>query len=187
MIIAQYGEGSQHETHSEKSTRKIKEWEAKWQAMQEQFRQVKPGPNLVDDYLKMKREVVGAECKKIAFESQIIEVDAAQPRTIAKTADDRFSFGLFTACVELHGVLYAFKTQAETMKTTVTKIENATSKDRVLIRNLSPLPQYRRSFAICIIKDRYVLLTGGDNENLNTRTEVFLFDTETEVWVHSPQ
>lgn len=73
------------------------------------------------------------------------------------------------------------------METTVTKIENATTKDRVVIKSLSPLPQYRRSFAICVIKDRYVLLTGGDNENLNTRTEAFLFDTETEVWVLSPQ
>ena len=63
QIIAQYGEGSQHETHTESYTRQIREFEAKWKQVQAQFRSVKPGPNFEEDYKNMKREVVGPECK----------------------------------------------------------------------------------------------------------------------------
>ena len=65
MIIAQFSEGSSIETHTESLNRRIREWESKWSELQEQFKQVKPGPNLAEEYQKMKRQVVGAQSKYI--------------------------------------------------------------------------------------------------------------------------
>ena len=48
-------------------------------------------------------------------------------------------------------------------------------------------PQYRSSFALCIVKGRFVLLSGGYDESGKISGEVFLFDTQSNEWVTSRQ
>lgn len=46
---------------------------------------------------------------------------------------------------------------------------------------------YRELFAVCVIKNRYVLLSGGFDLHSNTCSDVYVFDTQIEEWISEPQ
>ena len=65
-------------------------------------------------------------------------------------------------------------------------LEKGTDGGEMVSRELACLPEYRFAFALCVIKDRYVLLTGGRDKEEKHVTSVFMFDTEQNEWIISP-
>ena len=55
--------------------RQIKELETKLSKMEAAFKKVKPGPNLAEEYRRMKSQIVGSDSQKIGYKSKIIELD----------------------------------------------------------------------------------------------------------------
>ena len=49
--------------------------------------------------------------------------------------------------------------------------------DALNIQELAPMLRYRKDFAACVIHDRYVLITGGNDLSGAKCAEVFVFDT----------
>ena len=63
QILAQFGEGQDCETYTEMFQRKLKEWDSRWTGMQAKFHRIKKGPELEQEFLGLKQEVVGLPSK----------------------------------------------------------------------------------------------------------------------------
>ena len=137
--MAQYGQGSKLETHTEKLRRQLAEWDSMWQKHRAEFQKLKPGPNLEDDYLSMRRQVVGAESKYLTTDDKILEVDVTQQRTISVIQDSRFNFD-DTVSVAVSGVLFCLKFLVEEKRTTVNRFVNISQTGTTIIQELPDLP-----------------------------------------------
>ena len=95
---------------------------------------MKPTPNLEQDFQNIKRQVVGAETKQIAFDQKIFDVDATKPRTFELIEDRRFKFfAQNSAQVFVHKTLFVFKWKRNANKVNVTKYENVTNRQKMAI------------------------------------------------------
>lgn len=106
--MARYAEGQDLETHTESLTRQINQLESKLEAISTQFREVKPGPNLTEDFLKMKREVLGAGSNWLAYWSRLYEVDMNLRREIKSFRIKECLFYTTGALVSINGVPNVF-------------------------------------------------------------------------------
>ena len=59
-------------------------------------------------------------------------------------------------------------------------------RDAMTITKLPSPPCYSKGIALCVIRDRFLLLTGGYYQSLDRSKKVLLFDTHTEQWVSEP-
>ena len=103
--MAQYGEAKDIETHTETFRRqlsecdaKLSEWNAKWKELQEDLFKVKPGENMLDQFLEIRKKVIGGEKKQLVYGKKIFNVEMDQPRSVSKIEDPAFDFS-DTACV----------------------------------------------------------------------------------------
>ena len=65
------------------------------------------------------------------------------------------------------------------------KYENSADSVAMQVSELPPPPQYREYFALCLIKSRYLMLSGGMDQSGKRCDNVWLFDTATGEWVTS--
>lgn len=66
------------------------------------------------------------------------------------------------------------------------RYENAYDAKTMDEKELPALPKFRYKFALCVIKDRFIILSGGVDAYDLVCSQVFKFDTKTEQWVTSP-
>ena len=140
QIFAQYCEGHDMETHSEKFTRQLQEWETRWSEFQKMFLQVKPGQDLTRDYLDMKRQIVDAESKQLTHKSKIYDIDMQKPRAFTEITNDQFSFENNTASVNVKGAIYSFKWSKQDKKLTVSRYVNVSYQEAMAVNELTPCP-----------------------------------------------
>ena len=107
--MARYAEGQDLETHTESLTRRINQLESKLEAISTQFREVKPGPNLTEDFLKMKREVLGADSNWLAYWHRLYEVDMNLRREIKSFSTEHCILDDNGAQLTINGVPYVFQ------------------------------------------------------------------------------
>ena len=65
------------------------------------------------------------------------------------------------------------------------KYEKSADSEAMQVSELPPPPQYRNAFALCLIKSRYLMLSGGIKQEITKCSEVWLFDTESGEWMAS--
>ena len=83
----------------------------------------------------------------------------------------------------IDGVLFCFKWQNSDKQLLVTKNEKLSDGGEMIITKLAPAPQYRKQFALSVIKNRFVVLSGGANSKNANCAEIFILDTETGRWL----
>ena len=108
-----------------------------------------------------------------------------QPGRVCLIEDRDFAF-FDTICVSVNGQLLAIKFFRKEKKNTFTKFEKTGVNQQVKKTELAPPPKFRKDFALCLIEDRYLLLTGGKDENFFCSNETFLFDLESGQWLVEP-
>lgn len=83
-----------------------------------------------------------------------------QPRPHSKIENKRFRFD-DTVSVNVKGVLFTFKWLKQEDKVSVMRYENAYDAKTMDEKELPALPKFRYKFALCVIKDRFIILSGG--------------------------
>ena len=77
----------------------------------------------------------------MTFDNKVINVDLTLPRTFKILEDHRFDFGqLDKVSVDVAGAIYAFKWQENEKRTTVSKYQDATEGDEIVITQLPDVP-----------------------------------------------
>ena len=132
QILAQFGEGMDCETHTEMFSRKLKEWESKWADIQAKFHQIKPGLNLEQEYLGLKKEVVGLPTEQLVHKNTIIDVDVNQQKSFKEIKEEGLNFEK-AACISVDGALYAFLNDPESNEIKVKKLENFKGDEKISI------------------------------------------------------
>ena len=156
--MSRYTKGYKIAIKAEERERYLNLLDAKWKNFQAEFLHVKAGPSLEDDLLRMKRKVFG-ECL-VSQDNQVINIDVTQPRPYSKIDSEKFKFD-DTVSVNVKGVLFTFKWLKQEDKVSVMRYENAYDAKTMDVKELQALPKFLHKFALCVIKDRFIILSGG--------------------------
>ena len=105
--------------------------------------------------------------------------------SVRSIEDPAFAF-FDTVCVSQNGQLLAIQFFNKDKRNKFTKYENTKDQRQVIITELPSPPKYRSKFALCLIDERYLLLTGGKDENGQRSVETFVFDLVVGQWLVDP-
>ena len=160
QITAQFAEGSGMDTDIEKIMTRLSQFESLLGDMTVKLQQIKQ----VETFTAFKKLEIGPKTQQLTFWTQkfkhkVFDIDLDSDGTYTEHETQRLDFEGSTS-IHCQGKLLAF-TNGRPVK--VWSHENAHLAQKIVKNELQALPlmQHLSNFALCTIRDKYVLLTGG--------------------------
>ena len=79
--------------------------------------------------------------------------------------DSKFEFDPYdNVSITVEGIIYAIKSDYIKNKMSFKKYEKSADSEAMQVSELPPPQQFRKYFALCLIRSRYIMLSGGTDQ-----------------------